>query len=528
MSKKRANIWRLGIRGGIAKYLAVSFVGMILFSVLTVVAVVILVNLLEANLTDALTRTDLAFHGAQMQNKSDLLMALTQRYISHYASQQERLDIRHQIALVRSQTEEMLAQAVAQTAGDDLTERTRLANIERKFVDLYLQVNRVLQTYDLEGDQVGQTTLMYHQLLQEYQASLTAEIDAFQAYETGRVQEAQASATNLIRLIWTTLPIIAILMMALTGLLTLRAFRRIILPLDQLNAGVAQLQAGHLEYQLPVRVDNEIGTLAATLNDLSAQLYQNIREIKQAEAAIRQLNTQLEQHVRERTAELEAANRELEAFAYSVSHDLRAPLRSIDGYSKLLLEDYCPVLDEQGQQYLHNVRLSAQRMSQLIDDLLKLSRVTRTEMNRTRVNLSELAEEALDELHARQPERAVSTLIQPELVVAGDLNLLRIMLENILGNAWKFTLKTPEARIEMGMLQRDGQAVYFVRDNGAGFDMKYADKLFGAFQRLHSIDEYEGTGIGLATVQRIINRHGGRVWAEGEPEQGATFYFTLQ
>ncbi len=229
--------------------------------------------------------------------------------------------------------------------------------------------------------------------------------------------------------------------------------------------------------------------------------------------------------------ELEGVNRELEAFSYSVSHDLRAPLRSIDGFSQILLEDYSDELDEEGRDYLGRVRAASQRMGRLIDDLLGLSRVTRSALNRKRVNLSSLAREVVEELREARPERAVEFSAQKGLEVRGDPRLLRVALWNLIGNAWKFTEKEPEAKIEFGLdeeLSRRGRVpVYYVRDNGVGFEMAYADKLFGAFQRLHGANEFEGTGIGLATVQRIIHRHGGRIWARGEVGRGATFYFTL-
>jgi light-regulated signal transduction histidine kinase (bacteriophytochrome) len=202
-------------------------------------------------------------------------------------------------------------------------------------------------------------------------------------------------------------------------------------------------------------------------------------------------------------------------------------LRSIDGFSQALLEDYTDKLDEQGRNYLQRVRSNTQKMGELIDDLLKLSRVTRSEMKPEMVNLSTLAQSIATELQKTQPGRQVEFVKTPGLNASGDANLLRLLLENLLGNAWKFTAKHPQSRIEFGSTQVGGKQVFFVRDDGAGFDMTYADKLFTPFQRLHSDSEFPGIGIGLATAQRIIHRHGGRVWAEGEIEKGATFYFTL-
>ncbi len=250
---------------------------------------------------------------------------------------------------------------------------------------------------------------------------------------------------------------------------------------------------------------------------------EDITERKRAEEEVKLLNESL----RQRTLELEAINRELEAFSYSVSHDLRAPLRSMAGFSHALVEDYSDKLDERGKDFLRRIQASSHLMAQLIDDLLGLSRVTRSEIRWETVNISKLAQTVADDLKRNEPERQVEVNIAPGLQCYGDGYLLRLVFDNLIGNAWKFTGKRSSAKIEFGARQENGQTVYFVRDNGAGFDMAYADKLFKPFQRLHTSSQFVGSGIGLATVQRIINRLGGRVWAESEVDRGATFYFTL-
>ena len=253
----------------------------------------------------------------------------------------------------------------------------------------------------------------------------------------------------------------------------------------------------------------------------------DVTERKLAELEVSRLNTELEQRVRQRTLELEASNRELEAFAYSVSHDLRAPLRGIDGWSLALLEDYSASLDESARQYLNRVRSETQRMGNLIDDLLQLSRVSRGEMKLAQVDLTSLANQIACRLRDAQPQRRIEFAIEPGLVGLGDARLLEIALTNLLSNAVKFTGTQNPALIEFGKFEKDGEMAFYVRDNGAGFDMAYAGNLFGAFQRLHKVTEFPGTGIGLATVQRIVRRHGGRVWADARVNRGATFGFTL-
>lgn len=261
---------------------------------------------------------------------------------------------------------------------------------------------------------------------------------------------------------------------------------------------------------------------AFPIRDASGEVYRiagiadDVTDLKQAEEALRTT-----------TAELQATNEELQAFSYSVSHDLHAPLRAIEGFSRALLEDYADKFDERGKDYLKRVGAATERMAQLINDLLALSGVTSSELKYEPVNLSAIAHEIVADLRRSQPDRQVTFIIADGLIASGDPRLLRVAIENLLGNAWKFTTKHRAARIEFGVSRNGGEPVYFVRDDGAGFDMAYADKLFGAFQRLHSMAEFRGTGIGLATVQRVVHRHGGRIWAEGAVERGATFYFTL-
>jgi deoxyadenosine/deoxycytidine kinase/signal transduction histidine kinase len=272
-----------------------------------------------------------------------------------------------------------------------------------------------------------------------------------------------------------------------------------------------------------VCTESEAGEAAArTAAARTAAAIEDARLYEQAQRRV----AELEKRVAECTVELAAVNQELKALAYAVSHDLRAPLRRVEGFSRLLLEGYEECLDGTGRDYVQHVRTGSQHMKQLIDDLLKLSRLMRREMRRERVSLSVLAQEIAAQLQAAQPERQVEFAIEPGLVAEGDAYLLRVALEHLLDNAWKFTSQRACARIEFGYTRVGGRLAYFVRDDGVGFDMAYADKLFDAFQRLHAADEFEGTGIGLPIVQRIVRRHGGRVWAEGEMGQGATFYFT--
>jgi signal transduction histidine kinase len=300
------------------------------------------------------------------------------------------------------------------------------------------------------------------------------------------------------------------------GLLTFILIRRFTRPLDELTRAVQKVAASDFAYRVSTPQQDEFSSLTQAYNTMAAELGEKERRILENEA-----------HLKETNLRLEESNRELEAFSYSVSHDLRAPLRAIDGFSHALLEDYGEALEGQGKDYLERVRHGVQMMGDLIDDMLRLSRVNQVELTRETIDLSALIRGQAEDLVSRDPDRKAEFVIAPGMKVEADRHLVQILTGNLLENAWKFTRKKPRARIECGRFDDHGAAAFFLRDNGVGFDMKYVEKLFSAFQRLHERAEYEGTGIGLVIVKRIANRHGGRAWADAVPGEGATFFFSL-
>ena len=290
------------------------------------------------------------------------------------------------------------------------------------------------------------------------------------------------------------------------------------------HMGVGLELFGRTRQGVEIPVDIMLSYFETDDEILAFAVIRDVTQAKQGEIRIKELNASLQQHV----DQLAAINRELESFSYSVSHDLRAPLRAMDGFSQALLEDYGDQLDQAGQNYLQRIRTAAQNMGELIDHLLMLSRLTRAEMHPGEVNLTEIAEKIVAGLREQEPDHRVEFIVRPDMVGFADERLMEVALANLLGNAWKFSSKSSSPRIEFGVeTDTEWEPVYFIRDNGAGFNQEYADNLFKPFQRLHGAHEFSGSGIGLATVQRVISRHGGKVWAEGKLDVGATFYFTL-
>jgi signal transduction histidine kinase len=361
----------------------------------------------------------------------------------------------------------------------------------------------------LIADETGEALVDEMGRMQAKQTRVNDALEKATAFDGKELSEAFAAAARSEAVAQTYRLWIGLACLALVLVLSIGLGRSLLRSVAELTAGFERFGASHFEEPIRVASGDELGDLAEHANQMASRLERSTRERKRFET------------------ELQVSNHELEAFSYSVAHDLRAPLRGINGLSRALLEDASDRLDDDGKDYLQRIAAGSLRMGLLIDALLTLSRVSRVELQRETVNLTRLADGVMSSLRASQPERTVEFVNQENVVSHGDATLLRALLDNLLGNAWKFTGGRPDARITFGSERKDGAVVYTVSDNGAGFDMAYADKLFAPFQRLHKVSEFAGTGIGLATVQRIVRRHGGDIWAEGAVGRGATFYFTL-
>ena len=345
-------------------------------------------------------------------------------------------------------------------------------------------------------------TQLLGQLLTYQQENFT-DASRLNNFATERIIDAQQ---RLMMVILAGLTLIASVIVGASWLLR----RGVLAPIAGLQRAAREVAAGNWNFRLGMGGDDEIGDLSRNFDAMTQSLRDAFAQIER------------------KNQDLAVLNEELEAFSYSVSHDLRGPLRSMDGFSLVLIEDYGDKLDEEGKDALERIRAASQRMGYLIDDLLRLSQVTRAELNVTRVDLSAIAREIADGIDREQSGRSVQWAIESGLSVRADLALMRIAMQNLLQNAWKFTGRTNRPVIRVGALERNAKKVYFVADNGVGFDMAYADRLFGAFQRLHHADDFPGTGIGLAIVQRIIRRHDGKIWAEAKEGEGATFFFSVK
>jgi signal transduction histidine kinase len=379
----------------------------------------------------------------------------------------------------------------------------------------YYQLTREVSAALIVGTPSGQLTEAIEAMGAAKQA-LTTLLDASTSPNRMKLASAFSSARDAQETLLRTEIIVACLALVLMAVISWRTIRGMVRSFAAVSKGVERLARGELTEAIEVPPGDEIADLAHEANRTAERL-RAYREDSEAALA--------EARLQARAAEM--ANKELEAFSYSVSHDLRAPLRTIDGFSAALVEDDAPNLSPEGKEHVRRIRAGAKRMSDLIDDLLRLSRVSRGELRKEPVDLQMIAMSVVAELRRNQPEREVEVTIADDLAAVADARLVRIILENLIGNAWKFTAKVAAPKIEIGARTEGGERIYFIRDNGAGFDMKYQDQLFGAFQRLHHEKDFSGTGIGLATVHRIVVRHGGRIWATGQVDGGATFELTL-
>jgi signal transduction histidine kinase len=418
------------------------------------------------------------------------------------------------------------------------------AALRKALTDYYVAADAVSRR--LIAEETGEDLVAALDDMKLKHALLGQKLTTTTRFERGDLNEAFTSTARAVSSGSTYQLLISVAFLVLVAGLLIAIHRDLLRALAELTAGFARFGAGQFEPAIPVTNNDELGELARHANRmaeslaraqaqlraahdrLEAKVEERTRELSEANEAIRQMNNELERRVAQRTSDLQLANRELESFSYSVAHDLRAPLRGVSGFAEVLLSDYEDKLDDDGKDCLHEILDNAQRMSELIDALLSLSRVTRMELHTQSVELSQLVRDVVKKLAAVEPKPSCELVVADAVRAQMDPQFARAIFENLLGNAWKFTKNVARPRIEFGVTDSEGQRAFFVRDNGAGFNPAYADKMFAPFQRLHTVAEFPGTGIGLATVQRIVHRHGGRIWAEGRVGEGAAFYFTVR
>jgi signal transduction histidine kinase len=448
------------------------------------------------------------------------------------------VDALHATRALKSKFEDQLA------AARDAVEPEAAARLRAALDDYCSAAESVSRR--LIADETGEDVVNAMTELRAKHAHLKQTLNAVTRFEPHDLDEAFASTNRAVSSgsayhLW-----ISIGFLALVGGLLVAMHRDLLRVLPQLTAGFQRFGAGKFDQPIPVANHDELGDLAAGANkmaeslaraqaqlvkarqELEAKVEERTAELSKANEAVKQMNQELERRVEERTEQLRLANRELESFSYSVAHNLQTPLRGMNGFADVLLADYGATLNGEAKDCLQQIIKNSQRMSELIDALLLLSRVARVELRTTMVDLSSLVRSVVKELATAEPRAAYELVVAEQVRAELDPHLARAVFDNLLGNAWKFTSKVAVPRLEFGVIEENGRRTFFLRDNGAGFDMAYKDKLFRPFQRLHTIAEFPGTGVGLASVQRILERHGGRIWAEGAVGGGATFYFTLQ
>lgn len=413
----------------------------------------------------------------------------------------------------------MLSETLSET--DDGARRLRvlMTELNRRHESLGRLYDRLIEeTPDPESRLPGEdetTRLVY--------ASILAQLAAMHSLSRQVLRASEVAAATVLNQVWYAVSLGILVVIACNAYVFFQFMPKLVEPILRLRDAIETIGQGDLHFQVWSERRDEIGDVFREVERMRRSLLSSTLELKELNANLSEAKARLER----RGVQLEAVNRELEAFAYSVSHDLRAPLRGIDGFSEALVEDYGDRFDGNARDYISRIRAGCKRMGQLIDDLLTLSRVTRATLKPIEVDLSALVETMVSKLREQEPRRRIETEIAPGLVVDGDPGLLQIVVENLLENAWKFTSLEEQARVEFGATETNEERVLYVRDNGVGVDMRFADKLFKPFQRLHRDSDFPGTGIGLATVARVIHRHGGRVWARSPEGEGMTVYFTL-